>query len=660
MAQPTKRIYEFASFRLDVVTRMLWRDGEPVLLTSKVFETLLALLESRGETLDKDALLSRVWPDTVVEEKNLTVNISTLRKALGENPREHRYIVTVPGRGYRFVADVQEITEPETADVVVLQTKMSVVVEEEEDDRETGRRGERGTQGISAPANSLLPLAPSPRPRVSRSFFTAIALLVVLLAGAIYWWRTKPRMGGQPGAIKSLAVLPFKSLNPQSSTDGNEDYLGVGMADVTITRLGSLDQLVVRPTRSVLGFAAQDPLQSGETLRVDAVLDGSIQQSGDRIRVTLRLLRVADGKPLWTDQFDERGTDIFALQDSISRKVTAALALQISGTQQEQLARHYTESADAYRAYLKGRYYRNLFTSEGARQAIESFNQAISIDQNYALAYAGLADAYYWSANLFLPGPEAMLKAKEAGQHALALDEQLAEAHLALGQVLFLYDWEFGSAEQHFKRALALNPGLAEAHSWYGQYLSLLGRFDDGLAEMKRAEQYDPLSPVASSLVGLPLFLMGRYDEANAVNFHALETNPNSPMMHENIGIGYAQKGEGTKAVAEFQQVLRAGGDTPEAEAMLAYGYAAAGNRGAASQTLKQALGSTQEEAPSPYTVALVYVAMGDKGQAFAWLEKAYAVRSEYMVWLKVDPRLNALRSDPRFAALMGRVGLTD
>lgn len=649
MAQSTKRIYEFGSFRLDPVKRLLWRDGEPVQLTSKAFEILLTLLESRGETLDKDALLSRVWPDTVVEEKNLTVNISTLRKALGENPREHRYIATVPGRGYRFVADVQETNETEIAAVMVLQSKMSMVVEEEEDDGETGRRGEAETQS---------PLASSPR--VARSVFTAIALLVMLLAGAIYWWRTKPRVGGQPGTIKSLAVLPFKSLNPQSSTDGNEDYLGVGMADVTITRLGSLDQLVVRPTRSVLGFAAQDPLQSGETLRVDAVLDGSIQQFGDRIRVTLRLLRVADGKPLWTDQFDERGTDIFALQDSISRKVTAALALQISGTQQEQLARHYTESADAYRAYLKGRYYRNLFTTEGARQAIESFNQAISIDQNYALAYAGLADAYYWSANLFLPGPEAMLRAKEAGQHALALDEQLAEAHLALGQVLFLYDWKFAAAEQHFKRALALNPGLAEAHSWYGQYLSLLGRFDDGLAEMKRAEQYDPLSPVASSLVGLPLFLMGRYDDANAVNFHALETNPNSPMMHANIGIGYAQNGEGTKAVAEFLQVLKAGGDTPEAEAMLAYGYAAAGNRAAASQTLKQALDSPKEDAPSPYTVALVYIAMGDKGQAFAWLEKAYAVRSEYMVWLKVDPRLNGLRSDPRFADLMGRVGLTD
>jgi TolB-like protein/Flp pilus assembly protein TadD len=561
------------------------------------------------------------------------------------------------------VADVQETNETETAAVMVLQTKMSVVVEEEEDD-ETGRRDDGEQHGISASANSLLPLAPSPRRRVARSFFTAIALLVVLItvliAGAIYWLRTKPRLEGQAGAIKSLAVLPFKSINAQSSTDGNEDYLGIGMADVTITRLGSLDQLVVRPTRSVLGFATQDPLQSGETLRVDAVLDGSIQQSGDRIRVTLRLLRVADGKPLWTDQFDERGTDIFALQDSISRKVTEALALQISGAQQEQLARHYTENADAYRAYIKGRYYRNRFTTEGARQAIESFNQAISIDQNYALAYAGLADAYYWSANLFLPGPEAMLKAKEAGQHALALDEQLAEAHLALGQVLFLYDWQFGSAEQHFKRALALNPGLAEAHSWYGQYLSLLGRFDDGLAEMKRAEQYDPLSPVASSLVGLPLFLMGRYDEANAVNFHALETNPNSPMMHANIGIGYAQKGEGAKAVAEFQQVLKAGGDTPEAEAMLACGYAVAGNRAAANQTLKQALDSPREDAPSPYTVALVYIAMGDKGQGFAWLEKAYAARSEYMVWLKVDPRLNGLRSDPRFADLMRRVGLTD
>src|SRR5436305_678033 len=397
MTQARQQVYEFGGFRLDAVKRLLWRAGEPVPLTSKSFETLLALVESRGEILDKEALLNRVWPDTIVEEKNLTINISALRKALGESPQEHRYIVTVPGRGYRFVAEVRDITGGE-AELVVQQSKVRVVVEEEEE--ETRGRGDAATRGKrngSTDSIAFSVAAASHRP-VARVALAA-ALLAVLVIAVAYWWRggSKPESAsgppaGPPAAIKSLAVLPFRSLNPQAG----EDFLGIGMADVTITRLSSLKQLIVRPTRAVLPFATQDPLEAGQALKVDAVLDGSIQQAAGRVRVTLRLLQVEDGKALWTYQCDEYCTDLFALQDTISQKVTEALALKLTGDERTRLLKRYTDNADAYQVYLKGRYYYNRVNEDDLNKALASFQQALQLDPSYALADAGLSAVYAW------------------------------------------------------------------------------------------------------------------------------------------------------------------------------------------------------------------------------------------------------------------------
>ena len=649
MTQATKRIYEFGSFRMDVVKRLVWREGEPVPLTSKSFETLLALVESRGEILNKGELLSRVWPDTIVEEKNLTINISALRKALGESPQEHRYIVTVPGRGYRFVAEVQEITDGETDELMVQQSKMSVVVEEEiEDDGATRRRRDGETEKISAGENSLLRVAGSRGRQVTRSAFTAV--IVVLLAGAIYWWKTKPPVAQQPGAIKTLAVLPFKSLNPQ----GSEDYLGVGMADVMITRLSNLSQVIVRPTSSVLPFSGTDSLQAGQTLKVDSVLDGSIQQDGNRVRVTVRLLRTSDGQPLWAFQCDEQCADIFALQDAVSTRVVEALALKMSSDERTRMTQRYTENAAAYQAYLKGRYHTLQYTPEGNKQAVAELNEALRLDPAYALAWAGLADAYTAASDWLLPPREALSKARTAAEKALALDDTLAEAHAALGHV-FVHQFN-PAAEREFQRAMELNPNSVAAMFFYFEYF--YGRdADKAVAVLRRVQQLDPLSQTAGSFIASTYLMARRDDEALVEAQKALEMDPNNPLSRDILAMAYGAKGNHSEAVAELEKV-RQQLPTSMVGGELGLEYALAGRRADALKTLAELKRMAKEQYVSPFDVALVYTGLGDKDQAFAWLEKAREDQAEWIGWINSDARLDRLRGDPRFAELLRRVGL--
>ncbi|HKQ04570.1 MAG TPA: tetratricopeptide repeat protein [Blastocatellia bacterium] len=406
----------------------------------------------------------------------------------------------------------------------------------------------------------------------------------------------------------------------------------------------------------VLPFATQDPLEAGQALKVDAVLDGSIQQAAGRVRVTLRLLQVADGKALWTYQCDEYCTDLFALQDTISQKVTEALALKLTGDERTRLLKRYTDNADAYQAYLKGRYYYNRINEDDLNKAVESFQQALRLDPDDALADAGLSAVYAWGTQFYWRAREAMPRAREMAERARALDEQLAEAHAALGRVYAYYHWDYAAAEREFKRALELNPGSADAHLWYGEYLALMGRFEESVAAMKRAAQLDPLTPFVVIHPGFPSYLAGRYDEAIAYAQKGLEIDPNVRMIHIDLGLCYAMKGDAVRSIAELQRAIELGDHSPAAQTNLAFAYARAGDRATAQQKLKQALSSANGYVV-PYFVATVYAALGDREQAFAWLERAYTERSNYLAWLKTDPRLNDLRADPRFADLLRRVG---
>jgi len=442
------RFYEFGPFQIDKVNHVLMRDGERPPLKPKVFDTLLLLVENRGRVLDKDELLSRLWPDTVVEESNLSQNVYLLRKVLGEEPRGEVYIATMPKRGYRFVASVNEVEEDGAESLPKELSQPRSVVEETDEHSFAHKYAADAEQAIQEKA-----LAASGWEKQASSWklgALAVAgfLLVFGIASAFYVWSTnKSKSAESSGSIKSIAVLPFRSLG----TDPGDDYLGLGMADTLITRLSSMNQIVVRETSAVRKFtsANQDPVAAGRELKVDAVLEANIQRAGNRVRVTLRLVNVKDGSSLWTKIVDEQVNDPFAVQDRIAEQVAQALVPRMTGEEKNLLTKHYTENADAYRLYMLGRYHGNRSSVEDWKKAIEYFTAATDKDPNYALAYTGLANMYLsLIADSLIPKAEAIPKAKQAAVKALSLDDTLAEAHVSAGRIKTYYDWDWMGAER--------------------------------------------------------------------------------------------------------------------------------------------------------------------------------------------------------------------
>lgn len=646
MDSKERSVYEFGSFRFDPTRRvLLLASGEPVALTAKNLHTLLVLIENRGRVLGKEELLSLLWPDSVVEENNLTQNISTLRKALGEKPNEQRYIKTIPGRGYRFVAEVRELTveaashqEPGLAIAPGPNTGSAV----EKDEEAVG--------GQSVLSNALTDM--ETRYHTRRWKLALATLLLALPLVGLSYWRGRKLQASAPPPIQSLAVMPFKTLNPQPQE--GEQYLGVGLADVMITRLSNLSQLTVRPTSSVLPFSDQDALQAGQALKVDLVLDGSIQKISDKVRVTVRLLRISDGKPLWAYQCDQQCADIFTLQDKVSTLVTEGLALRLSGEEKQRLTRRYTDNAAAYQEYLKGRYHTLQYTPEGNQKARKHLNEALRLDPDYALAYSGLADAYTASSDWLMPPREALSKARDAAEKALALDDTLAEAHAALGHV---YVHQFNpAAEVEFQRAMALNPNSAAAMFFYFEYF--FGRdADKSVAVLRRVQQLDPLSQAAGCFIASTYLMARRNDEAFVEAQKALELDPNNPFARDLLGMVFAAKGNHAIAIAELEKVKQQI-PTSMVAGQLGMEYALAGRRGDALKTLAELNQMARQQYTSPFDVALVYVGLSDKDQAFVWLEKAREDQAEWMGWISADARLDSLRSDPRFAELLKRTGL--
>jgi DNA-binding winged helix-turn-helix (wHTH) protein/TolB-like protein/Tfp pilus assembly protein PilF len=634
MNEAKSSIYEFAEFHVDAGKRLLMRsDGETVPLTPKVFDTLLYLVEHQGVVLDKDELMQAIWPDTVVEENNLNQSISALRRVLGESRGENRFIATVPGRGYRFVADVKAAAAPKR------------IAEEES----------------FAPA--MPPEQRTDRHRGYLQFTFLAGIGIVGLAFALhYLWPTRTAVLKAPTSstpipsvslLRSIAVLPFKPL----VADHRDESLEMGMADTLNFRMSSLRDVTVRPISSVRKFSGleQDPVAAGRELGVESVLDGQIQKWGDRIRVTARLIGVGDAKQLWAGQFDEKFTDIFTVQDLISEKVISALALKLTAEEQKRLTKHYTENAEAYQLYINGRFYWEKRTLEGLKKAIEYFQQAIWKDQKYALAYAGLADSYALLGVFHLPPKEAFPKAKDAALNALRIDDRLAEAHAAVGHIKVQYEYDWAGAEREYRRAIELNPNYATVHHFYALYLSEMGRFDESLAEIKRAQELEPSSLFIHSNRGAILYRARRYDEAINQLQSVLEMNPDFDYAHSVLGLAYLQKGMVEQAIAEFQKRKMPGtggaGDLGQA-------YASSGRRNEALKEIDKLQELSKQRYVAPYNLALIYTSLGDKNNALEWLEKAYEDRSTLLIWIRVDPRLDSLRSEPRFKGVLRRMGL--
>jgi DNA-binding winged helix-turn-helix (wHTH) protein/TolB-like protein/Tfp pilus assembly protein PilF len=656
MTRFATRIYEFGSFRIDTARRLLLRDDAPVPLTPKAFDTLVALVENNDRVLEKDELIKTIWPDTVVEERNLTVNISTLRKALGEAAGEHRYIVTVPGRGYRFAASVRELQE-ENSDLIVERHSRSHIVIQE-------REAESENRQISSEAQKEI----APAQVVSRRWLSATAIALSLLlvgttAALIYFLTSsKTKQADLTAArvaapvstptAKSIAVLPFKTLGDNKT----DEYLSLGLADALITRLGNLKQITVRPTSAVQKFAGnhQDPVAAGRDLSVELVLDSRVQRIENRIRVTVQMINTEDGATLWTEKFDGRFTDIFAVQDSISNKVAQAIRLNLTDEEKKLLTERHTDNAEAYEAYLKGRYFWNKRTYPDQEKARRLFQQSIAIDPNYAQAYVGLADSYS-----FL-GERA--KAKELLVKAIELDDTLADAHASLAfNYKFCTEWDWPGAEAEFKRAIEINPNYATAHHWYAYYLAAMGRLDEAIYEIKRARELDPLSIIINTDVGEILYYARRYDEAIAVYRSSLEMDPNFGVARYLLAYAYEQKGMYEEAIIQFQKAMPLHApNLKRYRGWLGRCYALMGKRDEAVKILNELKELPKRQPGVPLQMASIYAALGDKDQAFEWLEKTYEEHSYNMIQITMDPRHDSLRSDPRFVDLLRLMKLAE
>jgi DNA-binding winged helix-turn-helix (wHTH) protein/TolB-like protein/Flp pilus assembly protein TadD len=616
-------VVDFDRFRIE-------KNGLPRKITPRAFDVLVYLVEHRDRIVEKQELFEQVWKESFVTDNALTRTIKEIRQVIGDDADAPRYIETFPKRGYRFIASV-------------------VVIETEE-------------QRVEATArHPLPPAAPNSIRRRFQSSPTLVGISIVFVGvAAALSYLLIARTPKRPVTVmpKSIAVLPFKPLVP----DGRDESLEMGMADTLITRLSSLKQLMVRPMSAVRNYSRldQDPVEAGREQRVEAVLEGSLQRAGDKIRVTVRLVSVPEGTLLWADKFDEKFSDIFAVQDSISEKVAATLAIKLSGDEQNQLAKRYTENAEAYQLYLRGRYHWSRRTEDEMKKAIELFQQAINLDPSYALAYVGVGDCYAWLAVGTMSPMEAVPKAKAAAIKAREIDDQVAEVHPIFAWILFTYDWDWSGAEREFKRSIELSPNYATAHLWYWAYLERIGRFDDAQREMKRTEELDPISLANNSYVGRSLYYAGQYDQAIAQYQKTLEMDSTFALAQTLLGLAYLQQSRFKEAIALGENTSTFSGGSPDAVAWLGYAYAMSGNRLCATKILDQLAKRSQLRYVSPLNAAIVYLGLGDKDKAFDCLEKAYTVRSRDLTTLKVDPIFKSVRSDPRFADLLRRIGLGD
>jgi TolB-like protein/DNA-binding winged helix-turn-helix (wHTH) protein/Tfp pilus assembly protein PilF len=626
----------FAGFELNLKTGELREDGVAIRLQPQP-TLILTLLASRpGNLVTREEIQQRVWgTETFIDfDTSLNSAIRQIRHALKDNTGSPRFIETVPRRGYRFLAPLEKVENNGSGPAV----QPSAVL-----DHSTTREQE--------------PLVPAIKPRpwwrakwLLAAGGTALAALLVVAI-----WFTLFRGRGE--AIDSVAVLPFVN----ASTDSDTEYLSDGITETLIGQLSQVPQLKVMARSTVVRYKDSniDPQKVGRDLNVRAVLTGRVSQRGDTLTISMELIDVRDGSELWGGRYNRKLTEILAVQEDIAHEVTGKLRLRLAGEEEKRLAAHVTQNAEAYELYLKGRYHWNKRTPDGIQKAIDSFQQAIVKDPNYALAYAGLADCYHVPANPLRP-KEKMPLAKAAATKALQLDDTLVEAHTTLARVLFAYDWNWPAAEKEFKRAIELNPRYAPAHQWYGGYLSATGRFREADAEKQRALELEPLSLIINFEVGLASYFSRDYDHAIDRFQKTLELDANFPPPYTFLAAAYEQKGMFEEAITASQRAVTVTQGPPNALAMagLAHVYAASGKKTEARRILAELQKLSEHKYVPATDKALIYAGLDEKDKSFAWLDKAYQEHSFTLSNLKIEPRFDPLRSDPRFADMLRRIGL--
>jgi DNA-binding winged helix-turn-helix (wHTH) protein/TolB-like protein len=652
----SNRFYEFGPFILNPAEHTLLRNGEPVPLRPKVFDMLLVLVKNSGHLIEKDELMTAVWPGQFVEEGNLNKTISMLRQALGQSTEGNHFIETVPKRGYRFVADVRDVNGA-TADELAIetQTRAHLVVEEETVNETPASDSpmiaaaaaeKRGTQTATVLAQPALKFARRPK---SKTVLAAAAAVIVVAAIAYVFYPARNR----GAAIGSVAVLPFNN----EGSDPEVDYLSDGISESLIDSLSQLSGWKVIARSSSFKYKGKgfDPQEEARSLGVEAIVIGSVLRRGDQMQISVELMDARNNTRLWGEQYNRRATDLVSLQSEISREIALNLRRQLTAGEQRQLSKRETIHPVAHELLLKGRFYANKGGTDNQKRAVEYFKQAIDVDPAYALAYASLSWEYSNLINITVLDPREFIpKAEMAARKAVDLDENLAEAHLAMADVNS-YAWEWSAAEREHKRAIELNPNLARAHRSYMFYLIIHGRNDEALAEGRRARELDPLSSVATAPV-YELMLTLQFDQAIEVAKKLLEADQSNPDAHTLVGFVYARKGQYPAAVAEYREGIRLGDDSTDTQMYLAEAYAKAGETEEARVILKQL-----EEGKgyiSPTGLAMIHAALGEKDKAFALLERAYSARDQQLIWLGVEGGYVSLRSDPRFQDLLRRIGL--
>lgn len=625
---------------LDLLAYELRRSGQSLKLERIPLEILRLLLERKGQLVTREQIVERIWGKEVYVDTDNSINaaIRKVRQVLEDDPERPRFVQTVTGMGYRFIAPVQaENASPK----VIAESEPSRPAAELVLREDVPARGRPGAQ--------------------LWRIMLGVALVLIAL-GAIYWQRVRPRFRSHVAQGRTmLAVLPFENL----TGDANQEYLSDGLTEEMISRLGSLDpqRVGVIARTSVMRYKSNPEAleQIGRELGVQYVLEGSVRRDASKVRITAQLIEMKNQTHLWVRQYDRAPSDLLALQGEIALEISDEIQAAIGDRKRIQPAVRTPVSPQNYEAfdlYLKGQYFWNKRTVEGFERAIEYFQEAIARDPNYARAYASLANSYALIGSYSAaPADQFMPKARAAALQALKLDDNLAEAHLAFALVVQNYDYDWQTSDKEFRRAIELNPNYATAHQWYAEHLSWLGRFEEALAESQRARELDPFSLIIACDNGAILYNSRQYDAAIAQFRAVRELDPNFSRA-DLIVVAYEQKGMFKEALADIARTHPSPDDEPWAIPELAGIYGRMGQTQQAHLWLSKLEALNRRRPLDPGAFFRPSIGMGDKEQAFVWLERAYAQRANMLVTLKVDPLYDPLRADPRFQDLLRRVGL--
>jgi len=626
-SKTTPKAVQLGVLELDLKAGELRKHGIRVKLQEQPFQVLRVLIEHPGQVVTKEELQERIWPsDTFVDfDHGLHSAITRLREALGDSAESPRFIETLPRRGYRFIAPVQQIEER----------------------IETETEPAKSAQPEVARVRKLAVI-------ILSGLLAGVALLAVVLGfdigGAGRWLHRESNP-----KIHSLAVLPLQNL----SADPAQDYFADGMTDTLIANLSRVNSFRVISRTSAMHYKGSHKTlpEIARELNVDAVIEGSVMRSGQRVRITAQLVDARTDQHLWAQSYERDLEDVLVLQSEISHDIAEEINSELRGNSAgTRVVSARAVNPDAYLAYLRGRYYWNKRSPESLQDAIGYLKQSVQIDPSFAQGFSGLADAYSSLCLIADVRPREIFPlAKEAALRAVQLDDGLAEAHASLGYVKLWFDWDWVGAEAEFKRALDLNPDYATAHQWYAEYLRLMGRLEESVAEGKKALELDPLSLIINMELGLPFYVAHRYREATGYFQKALEMDPNFGLAHCVLGWTYEEEGKYPQAISELRRALELD-NSPPVLASLGHAYAASGQHAEARAMLQQLRRRAQRGYVGPNFFAIVYSGLHENEKALASLEQAYAERHWSLVWLRTARFFDPLRSDPRYADLSKRM----